>query len=153
MSTITSYSPIDRKPLGDVAITEPVDMPAVVLRAKHAQKSWSALTLGERQQKIINAYEALNAVDDELTLLISKEMGKDYRRASYEVGGTIQNTAYFAQEIAQALQSESIGREGEMQYRPLGVVAVISPWNYPLAMANNLLLPALIAGNTVVLKP
>lgn len=153
MSTLTSYSPIDRKPLGDVAITEPVDMPAVVLRAKHAQKSWSALTLGERQQKIINAYEALNAVDDELTLLISKEMGKDYRRASYEVGGTIQNTAYFAQEIAQALQSESIGREGEMQYRPLGVVAVISPWNYPLAMANNLLLPALIAGNTVVLKP
>ncbi|MFQ3210533.1 MAG: succinate-semialdehyde dehydrogenase/glutarate-semialdehyde dehydrogenase, partial [Colwellia sp.] len=41
----------------------------------------------------------------------------------------------------------------EIQYRPLGVVAVISPWNYPLAMANNLLLPALVAGNSAVLKP
>ena len=105
MPTLTSYDPINRKPLGDVAITEPADMPAVVLRAKHTQKSWAALSFGERQQKIVKAYEALNAVDDELTLLISKEMGKDHRRASYEVGGTIGNTAYFAQEIAQALQS------------------------------------------------
>ncbi len=153
MSTLTSYNPINRKPVGDVPITEPADMPAVVLRAKNAQKSWSVLSLGERQQKVVKAYEALTAVEDELTLLISKEMGKDYRRASYEVGGTIQNTAYFTQEITQALQTESMGRDGEMQYRPLGVVAVISPWNYPLAMANNLLLPALIAGNSVVLKP
>lgn len=153
MSTLTSYNPINRKPVGDVPITEPADIPAVILRAKNAQKSWSALSLGERQQKVVKAYEALTAIEDELTLLISKEMGKDYRRASYEVGGTIQNTAYFAQEITQALQSESMGRDGEMQYRPLGVVAVISPWNYPLAMANNLLLPALIAGNSVVLKP
>ncbi len=153
MSTLTSYNPIDRKPVGEVSVTEPTDIPAVVLRAKNAQKSWSALSLDERQQKIVKAYDALAAVEDELTLLISKEMGKDYRRASYEVGGTIQNTDYFAQEIVQALQTEVIGRSGEIQYRPLGVVAVISPWNYPLAMANNLLLPALIAGNTVVLKP
>jgi succinate-semialdehyde dehydrogenase/glutarate-semialdehyde dehydrogenase len=153
MPTLTSYNPINRKPLGDVPITEPAEMPAVVLRAKKAQKSWSALSLGERQQVLVKAYEALTAVEDQLTLLVSKEMGKDYRRASYEVGGTIQNTAYFTQEIAQALQSESMGHDGEMQYRPLGVVAVISPWNYPLAMANNLLLPALVAGNSVVLKP
>ena len=153
MSTLTSYSPIDRKPLGDVPITEPAEMSAVVLRAKNAQKSWAARSIDKRQEEVIKAYEALMAVEEQLTLLISKEMGKDYRRASYEVGGTIQNTSYFSQEIAQALESESMGRDGEMQYRPLGVVAVISPWNYPLAMANNLLLPALIAGNSVVLKP
>ena len=153
MPTLTSYSPIDRKPLGDVPITEPADIPAVVLRAQHAQKAWAALSITERQQTVVTAYEALMAVEEQLTLLISKEMGKDYRRASYEVGGTIQNTPYFSQEIAQALESESMGRDGEIQYRPLGVVAIISPWNYPLAMANNLLLPALIAGNSVVLKP
>ena len=153
MSTLTSYSPIDRKPLGDVPITEPAEMSAVVLRAKNAQKSWAARSIDKRQEEVIKAYEALMAVEEQLTLLISKEMGKDYRRASYEVGGTIQNTSYFSQEIAQALESESMGRDGEMQYRPLGVVAIISPWNYPLAMANNLLLPALIAGNSVVLKP
>ena len=153
MPTLTSYDPINRKPLGNVPITEPARMPVVVLRAKKAQKSWSALSIDERQQKVVQAYERLSSVEDELILLISKEMGKDHRRASYEVAGTVQNAGYFTQEIGQALQSESMGRNGELQYRPLGVVAVISPWNYPLAMANNLLLPALVAGNSVVLKP
>lgn len=153
MSTLTSYDPLNRAPLGDVPIAEPTHIAAIVLRAKQAQKSWAVLSLDERKQKIVQAYECLSSVEDELTLLISKEMGKDHRRASYEVAGTIQNAAYFTHEIEQALQSESIGRNDEMQYRPLGVVAVISPWNYPLAMANNLLLPALVAGNSVVLKP
>ncbi len=153
MPTLTSYDPINRKPLGDVAITEPADIPATVQRAKQAQKTWAALSLVERQQNVVRAYECLSAVEDELTLLISKEMGKDHRRATYEVAGTVQNASYFTQEIGQALQNESMGRNGELQYRPLGVVAVISPWNYPLAMANNLLLPALVAGNSVVLKP
>jgi succinate-semialdehyde dehydrogenase/glutarate-semialdehyde dehydrogenase len=153
MPTLTSYDPINRAPLGDVPITEPEDMQAVILRAKQAQKSWSALSLDARQQKVVQAYEQLTSVEDQLALLISNEMGKDYRRATYEVAGTVQNAAYFTQEIAQALKTESMGRNAEMQYRPLGVVAVISPWNYPLAMANNLLLPALVAGNSVVLKP
>jgi len=153
MPILTSYDPINRAPLGDVPVTEETHIPALVLRAKQAQKSWSTLSLTQRQQKVMQAYEALTAVEEQLTLLISKEMGKDHRRASYEVAGTIQNAAYFIQEIAQALQTEVMGRHGEMQYRPLGVVAVISPWNYPLAMANNLLLPALVAGNSVILKP
>ncbi|MDB2705071.1 aldehyde dehydrogenase family protein [Pseudomonadota bacterium] len=153
MPILTSYDPIKREPLGDVPITEAIDMSAVVLRAKQAQKMWSALSLDERQQKIVLAYEQLTDIEDQLALLISKEMGKDYRRASYEVSGTVQNAAYFTHEIAQALKAELMGHNAEVQYRPLGVVAIISPWNYPLAMANNLLLPALLAGNSVVLKP
>ena len=153
MPTLTSYDPINRTPLGEVPISDPTDISNIVLCAKQAQKSWAVLSLDERKQKVVQAYEGLSTVEDELTLLISKEMGKDHRRASYEVAGTVQNAAYFTHEIEQALQNESIGRNDEMQYRPLGVVAVISPWNYPLAMANNLLLPALVAGNSVVLKP
>ena len=153
MPTLTSYDPINREPLGSIPITEPADIMAVVLHAKKAQKLWSALSLEQRQQKVMQAYEHLTSIEDQLAVLISKEMGKDYRRASYEVTGTVKNAAYFTEEIGQALNSESMGCNTEMQYRPLGVVAVISPWNYPLAMANNLLLPALLAGNTVVLKP
>jgi aldehyde dehydrogenase (NAD+)/succinate-semialdehyde dehydrogenase/glutarate-semialdehyde dehydrogenase len=153
MSILTSYDPLNRAPLGSIPITEPADIPVTVLRAKQAQKEWSALSIEQRQQKVVRAYQQLTAVEEQLTLLISKEMGKDSRRASYEVMGTIQNAAYFIEEIGQALHTESMGGNAEMQYRALGVVAVISPWNYPLAMANNLLLPALIAGNTVVLKP
>lgn len=153
MSTLVSYDPINRAAIGEVAITSPAQVSAVVTKAKIAQKAWAALNLTERQHKVAAAYQNLSKVQEELTLLISKEMGKDYRRASYEAGGTVQNGAYFSQEIGQALKSEPMGHGTELQYRALGVVAVISPWNYPLAMANNLLMPALIAGNSVILKP
>jgi succinate-semialdehyde dehydrogenase/glutarate-semialdehyde dehydrogenase len=153
MSMLISYDPIDQKPLGEVAITTIEQMPQLVTQAKKAQKAWAKLSLTEREQKVIQAYEHLAKVQESLALLISKEMGKDYRRASYEAAGTVQNADYFCQEIVAALKSESLGHGAELQYRPLGVVGVISPWNYPLAMANNLLLPALMAGNSVILKP
>jgi succinate-semialdehyde dehydrogenase/glutarate-semialdehyde dehydrogenase len=153
MSTLTSYDPSTREAIGTVAITTPQKIPALVASSRKAQKSWAALSLTQRQQIVTQAYQHLESVQDQLAKLISQEMGKDYQRATYEAGGTIQSGAYFAQEIAQALSNETVDRGTELQYRPLGVVAVISPWNYPLAMANNLIMPALMAGNSVVLKP
>ncbi|MCL1059174.1 aldehyde dehydrogenase family protein [Shewanella gelidimarina] len=153
MSMLISYDPIDQKPLGEVPVTTIEQMPDLVSQAKKAQKTWAKLSLIERQKKVVQAYQNLAKVQKSLALLISKEMGKDHRRAGYEAAGTVQNTEYFCQEIAAALQPESLGHGAELQYKPLGVVAVISPWNYPLAMANNLLLPALMAGNSVILKP
>ena len=118
MSMLVSYDPINRIALGEVPITTAENIPAVVKQAKHAQKAWAALSLSERQQKVTLAYEHLVKAQEALTLLISKEMGKDYRRASYEVGGTIQNSDYFCQEIARALAPESKGHGVELQYRP-----------------------------------
>ncbi|PKG74314.1 aldehyde dehydrogenase [Shewanella sp. GutCb] len=153
MTMLISYDPIDQKPLGEVPVTTIERMPDLVSQAKKAQKTWAKLSLIERQKKVVQAYQNLAKVQESLALLISKEMGKDYRRAGYEAAGTVQNADYFCQEIVAALQPESLGHGAELQYKPLGVVAVISPWNYPLAMANNLLLPALMAGNSVILKP
>lgn len=153
MSMLVSYDPVDQTALGEVPITPAGKVPAVVAQAKHAQKAWAALSLSERQETVTRAYAHLVNAQEALALLISKEMGKDARRAGYEVAGTVQNGSYFCQEIAAALAPESQGHSVELQYRPLGVVAVIAPWNYPIAMANNLLLPALMAGNSVVLKP
>ncbi|WP_144210999.1 aldehyde dehydrogenase family protein [Shewanella donghaensis] len=153
MSMLISYDPIDQQAIGEVPITTNAQMPTLVAAAKKAQHAWAKVSLLDRQQIVVKAYEKLAKVQESLTLLISKEMGKDYRRASYEVAGTAQNAGYFCQEIAAALKPESMGHGAELQYRPLGVVAVIAPWNYPLAMANNLLLPALMAGNSVILKP
>jgi aldehyde dehydrogenase (NAD+)/succinate-semialdehyde dehydrogenase/glutarate-semialdehyde dehydrogenase len=153
MPTLTSYDPNTLEAIGDVAITAPTQIPVFIARARQAQKSWAALPLTERQNIITRAYQHLEPLQDQMAKLISQEMGKDFRRATYEVGGTVQNGAHFASEIAQALGTVHLGRDAEIQYRPLGIVAVISPWNYPLAMANNLLMPALIAGNSVILKP
>jgi aldehyde dehydrogenase (NAD+)/succinate-semialdehyde dehydrogenase/glutarate-semialdehyde dehydrogenase len=153
MSTLTSYDPINNQAVGTVTITTPDQIPALVSTSKAAQKEWAILSLTERKKIVTQAYQGLHPLQDELATLISREMGKDVRRATYEVGGTVQNAAYFVEEIAHALNTEQVDRETAIQYRPLGVVAVISPWNYPLAMANNLILPALMAGNSVILKP
>ncbi|MFT7053059.1 MAG: succinate-semialdehyde dehydrogenase/glutarate-semialdehyde dehydrogenase, partial [Psychromonas sp.] len=164
MVVLTSYNPatyrkiqndedIQASVVGSVETTTTAQLPAVIANARRAQKSWASLSLVERQKIVIDAYQELISVQDQLAILISQEMGKDYRRATYEVGGTVQNAAYFAGEISAALSTEQVDNRTQLQYRPLGVVAVISPWNYPLAMANNLLMPALIAGNSVILKP
>jgi succinate-semialdehyde dehydrogenase/glutarate-semialdehyde dehydrogenase len=153
MPTLTSYDPISRKAIGSVKITTSEKIPALIKSSKLAQKSWGALSLAKRQQIITQAYQNLAPVQDKLAKLISREMGKDFQRATYEAGGIMHSSKYFTQEIAQALNSEAIDSSTELQYRPLGVVAVISPWNYPLAMANNLIMPALMAGNSVILKP
>ncbi|CAM2896706.1 aldehyde dehydrogenase family protein [Moritella viscosa] len=153
MPTLISYDAHTRNALGSVEITTAEQIPALISESQKTQKKWATLSLSERQKLVVKAYQRLEPMQNKLATLISKEMGKDYRRASYEAGGIIQSAAYFANEIAQALTSERLDRGTELQYRPLGIVALISPWNYPLAMANNLLMPALIAGNTVILKP
>ncbi|QFI36831.1 aldehyde dehydrogenase [Moritella marina ATCC 15381] len=153
MPTLTSYEPISRAAIGTVNITTAAQLPMLVSAAQQAQRDWATLSLGMRQQQLNRAFQQLTPVQDQLATLISQEMGKDYRRATYEAGGTIQSAAYFTDEIAQALAPERLDRNTELQYRPLGIVAVIAPWNYPLAMANNLLMPALMAGNAVILKP
>ena len=80
-------------------------------------------------------------------------MGKDIRRAAGEVNGSLYGGPYIAGDALEALQPGDNGSGTRIEYRPLGVAAVISPWNYPLAMANNLIVPALMAGNPVVFKP
>lgn len=153
MPTLTSYEPISRAAIGTVNMTTAEQLPTLVSAAQQAQRDWATLSLGMRQQQLNRAFQQLTPVQDQLATLISQEMGKDYRRATYEAGGTIQSANYFTDEIAQALAPERLDRNTELQYRPLGIVAVIAPWNYPLAMANNLLMPALMAGNAVILKP
>ena len=153
MSRLISYDPLTRSAIGDVALTEVAQLPELIKQARLAQSDWAARSLVQRQHQLSLAYQQLIPLQDDLAKLISREMGKDLRRAGYEAGGTIHSAAYLTAEIAAALASESLSADTQIQYRPLGVVAVIAPWNYPLAMANNLLLPALMAGNSVILKP
>jgi acyl-CoA reductase-like NAD-dependent aldehyde dehydrogenase len=89
----------------------------------------------------------------ELTTLLSREMGKDLRRASGEVQWVLRGGPDIAVSAQQALQPRELEGGSRLEYKPLGVVGVISPWNYPIAMANNLMVPALVAGNSVVFKP
>ncbi|WP_444943158.1 aldehyde dehydrogenase family protein [Microbulbifer sp. ZKSA006] len=149
---LRSIDPLTGETIGSLPVSKSQDIQNMVEKAHKAQRLWSSKSLQERVQLLQQAYTKLNAAEAELAQLISREMGKDARRAQYEAGGVVQGGAWLAGDAGEALRAKSTGGS-EIQYRPLGIVAVISPWNYPLAMANNLIVPALIAGNAVILKP
>lgn len=150
---LISTDPAHGNTVGRVKISTQEQLTQAVAYAHRAHIKWAKTDLSQRADIVRQAFDQLHQVEESLTQLISQEMGKDLRRAGYETSGTIHGGAYLAAEVAQALNPRRTSRTTEIQYRPLGVVAVISPWNYPLAMANNLLVPALVAGNSVILKP
>ncbi|MFA0812413.1 aldehyde dehydrogenase family protein [Microbulbifer epialgicus] len=150
--TLLSIDPLTGEQVGSVAISDRDSISEKVAKAREAQIGWSNQSIQQRVQALQQAYKTLQPLQSNLAQLISREMGKDARRANYEAGGAIQGGIWLAEDAGKALRERRNGGS-EIQYRPLGVVAVISPWNYPLAMANNLLVPALVAGNSVILKP
>jgi succinate-semialdehyde dehydrogenase/glutarate-semialdehyde dehydrogenase len=150
---LNSIDPSNGEIVGSVTITHEAALKAMVECAGEAQLSWGKRPLHERSSFVQQAYAALEDAEESMAMLISREMGKDNRRAGYEASGTLHGGRYLAAEAAKAFASQRLAGNSEIQYRPVGTVAVISPWNYPLAMANNLIVPALVAGNSVILKP
>lgn len=151
-STIKSINPATGEVEGEVDATPLDRIQKIVGQAHSAQKRWGKMDVEERVALIEKATKNAAPHAQELAALLSREMGKDLRRSSGEVYGVINNTPYIASEAKQAIHPVKKGTS-TIHYTPLGVVGVISPWNYPLAMFNNLMIPALVAGNTVVLKP
>ncbi|RLB62766.1 MAG: aldehyde dehydrogenase [Deltaproteobacteria bacterium] len=150
---LASYDPSNGELLGEVQITGTALIEEMVTKAHAASKEWRKLSLAERVALLEKAYAQLEPHRDELTVLLSREMGKDFRRATGEVNGTTYGGSHIAHNAMAALKNTDLGGGSRIEYKPLGVAAVISPWNYPLAMANNLIVPALVAGNAVVFKP
>ncbi len=150
--SITSTNPATGETLGSVEKASAETINITVAKAKAAATTWKQLTLVERLGIIKKAYTIAESSLEELAVLLAREMGKDIRRASSEVRGSVISGPSMAESTLQALTGKkSAGTI--IEYAPLGVVAIISPWNYPLAMANNLIIPALMAGNTVIWKP
>jgi aldehyde dehydrogenase (NAD+)/succinate-semialdehyde dehydrogenase/glutarate-semialdehyde dehydrogenase len=150
---IQSFDPSNGELLGEVENLSTEQVNAVVAKAKTAQKLWRKTPINERARIISDAYEAIGGLTDSFSELLAREMGKDIRRATGEAGAAVYMGQHYAEEAKRALSTRQLSGGTELQYRPLGVVGVVSPWNYPVMMANNLIVPALVAGNTVVLKP
>lgn len=151
-STIISYDPSNGNQLGEVHTANTEHIKLTVQQAKDAATLWRQVSLEERLTVIQQAYSDAEPAMNNLAELLSREMGKDIRRSSGEVQGTILGGPYIAQSALEAFRSKASGGS-TIEYVPLGVALIISPWNYPLAMANNLIVPALMAGNSVIWKP
>lgn len=150
---LESHNPATKEKLGEVKIASTEEINQCVARARDAVPAWQKLSLEERRSLVEKAWVGAESGGRTLVDLICREMGKDIRRATVEVNSTLYRGPYISDQAIEALQPKETGSGTRIEYRPLGVAAVISPWNYPLAMANNLIVPALMAGNPVVFKP
>jgi betaine-aldehyde dehydrogenase len=135
-----------------------VDVDAAVSAAREAFPGWAGATPGERSDALHRFAAVLAERADEFARAESLQCGKPLKLTrEFDVPGTIDNTAYFAG-AARHLQGQSAGEySGDhtsyVRREPIGVVGSIAPWNYPLQMAAWKILPAIAAGNTIVLKP
>ncbi len=138
-----------RCPLATVA-----DLDAAVVAARRAFPNWAATSIDERAQRILAITNAIEAEKDLLARLLSREQGKPIAGALGEIGAALvwaRATAALRPAI-ELLQDDATARI-EVHRKPLGVVGSITPWNHPVLIAVWHVMPALLAGNTVVIKP
>jgi acyl-CoA reductase-like NAD-dependent aldehyde dehydrogenase len=155
MTPIRLISPVDGSVYAERTPLTPDAAAAAVAAARAAQPAWAARPLDERIALVRAGVEALNALKAEIVPELAWQMGRPIRYGG-EFGGVNERTAHMAAIAAQALAptvAEDSPRFRRLIARePVGVVFVIAPWNYPYLTAINTIVPALIAGNAVVLK-
>ncbi len=126
-----------------------------VARAKQAQTDWAARPLAERIELVKAGVARIGAMNDEIVPELARMMGRPVRYGG-EFGGVEERTLYMSEIAADTLKpiviEDSPAFERRIAWEPHGVALVVAPWNYPYLTAINTIAPALIAGNTVVLK-
>src|SRR6185312_11569998 len=134
------------------------DVDRAVAAARAAQPGWARATPGERSTLMHKLAAILDGRAEELARLETSQTGKPIRlTTNFDVPGTVDNVAFFAgaaRHLEGKAQAEYSGlHASSIRREPIGVVGSIAPWNYPLQMAAWKILPAIAAGNTIVLKP
>ncbi len=154
--TLESLNPATGEVVGDVPITPVEDIPEIVSRARAAQSEWKAIGLEGRVELLRPIAARLADESKRIGNLITSEMGKSTREAQGEASyGATQFTPEL-ESAFDAFQPEELSDDTtrSVLYRdPLGVSAAITPWNFPMLMPQQCILPSLVAGNTVVFKP
>ncbi|MFC9473032.1 succinic semialdehyde dehydrogenase [Nocardia sp. NPDC056952] len=158
-ASVTTTIPFTGKALVDLPVSTPAAVEAAFVRARAAQAHWAAMPISERKAILLRFHDLLLSRQNEALDLMQVENGKARRDAFLEVTDIAIATRYYARSAAKLLGPKR--RRGAIPvlthttelHHPKGVVAVISPWNYPLSMGAGDAIPALLAGNAVVQKP
>ena len=153
--TIQCISPVDGRVYAERPALNMADAEAMAARARGAQPAWAARPLAERIALVKAGVEKLNEMKAVLVEELAWQMGRPTRYGG-EFGGVNDRTNYMAEIAASALAPMVVENSDRFERRilrePVGVVFVLAPWNYPYLTAINTIVPALIAGNAVVLK-
>lgn len=153
-ATMAVYNPATEKIITHAPVATPGQLDEAVAAARAAFGPWSATAIGERRDRVLGLAALLRAHSDELACLLTLEQGKPLADARGEIAGAARFFEVMAGYDLPAQVIEDSPTRRVMAYRrPLGVVGAIIPWNFPLLTVAFKLPFALLAGNTVVLKP
>ena len=157
---LESLNPATGDVVGVHVVDEPADVDAAVARAREAAAWWGELSFDERKQ-VLNQWKGVLARRmGQLADLVHQETGKPHADAQLEIGLAIDHLAWAAGHAEKTLGPHKVSagllmanHAATVEYRPLGVIGVIGPWNYPVFTPMGSIVYALAAGNTVVFKP
>lgn len=154
-----SFSPFDGTLIGTVPTCTADDVIEAVARARGAQRAWAATPLKKRCAIMLDYHDLVLECQEQILDIAQAETGKARISAFEEMADVAMTARYYANSAAKHLKP--MRRQGALpvltrtteHHHPKGIVGVISPWNYPLTLAVSDAIPALLAGNGIVLKP
>jgi len=160
--SIEIFSPIDNSIVGKIPAMTKEDVDIVFTTSQEAQKKWKNVPVNERAEILYKAANLLLEQSDELVEIMIREIGKDKKSSKSEISRTA-DFIRFTADTAKNMSGESIpgdsfpgfnrNKISVVTREPLGVVVAISPFNYPINLSASKIAPAIVAGNSVVLKP
>ena len=160
--TIRSINPATLELLGEFPIMDRPEVEAAVERAWKAQEEWQLLNFDKRIKHLLKLRKLVARKADEIAELVSNEVGKPLSECyTAELSGPLDTCVWLANNTEQILKEELVPlsnpllstKQSVITYEPLGVIGIISPWNYPFAIPMMSIAMAVTLGNTVVLKP
>lgn len=157
--TVTIRAPFDGQPLYDLPVAAESDVDAAVASLRIGQRAWAARPLAERSRIVLRFHDLVLARRNEGLDIVQWETGKARRDAMEELLDVCLNARHYARDANRLLRPRRhvgglpILVGATEVHHPKGVVGILSPWNYPLTLAASDAIPALIAGNAVIVKP
>ncbi len=157
--TIPNINPATMELIADVPVFTSQEVDELVKRARRAFKDWSGLSLKQRAKILKKLQKLIVARKDEIAHTVCEETGKTEMDGILEVFTVSEHLNYFRKKGPKYLKPEKrstglfVHKAAYTNFQPRGVVGVISPWNYPFILTAGPVLQALMAGNTVIVKP
>ena len=155
-SHYTLINPATESPIRDVVYTSAGELDAIVKQARAVQRDWRRVPVARRVAAVGQMVPAFRAMADQVALDITRQMGKPLQQSRNEINTMIDRAETMCRLAEGALADEPLppkdGFERFIRHEPLGVVLDIAAWNYPLLIAVNVIVPALLAGNAVLIK-
>lgn len=159
--TLPSYNPATGEVSEEIPKTHPEELPAIVAQARTAQEKWRETSLHERRALLLRLKQVLLDARNVFAEIVVRESGKPHVEALFsDVFVSLDTAAYYQSNLAKLLRPERVPhhssaaklKSGKLFYEPLGVIGIVSSWNYPLAIPMGQIIAAVAAGNSVVCK-